>query len=105
MLAEHVAKSIEREVLIIMAIINKSTKVIFGSGDIGVSIGYRKGSGAVQFSDIKPRPIGEEFESKKKIMDVDEGPVTFIFNNVESLDALIYQLGKLQEIMKNDEGI
>ena len=32
-------------------------------------------------------------------MEIGEAPVTLIFNKIESLDAVIYQLQKLREIM------
>ena len=38
-------------------------------------------------------------------MDVGEAPVTFIFNKIESLDAVIYQLQKLREIMSDPEKV
>lgn len=36
-------------------------------------------------------------------MEIGEAPVTLIFNKIESLDAVIYQLQKLRDIM-GEEG-
>lgn len=84
-----------------MPIINKNVQVIFGTGDIATRIGCKsdKTSGVVQFVEMEPKPIGEEFISEEKTMDIDEAPVTLIFNKIESLDAVIYQLQKLKGIM------
>lgn len=84
-----------------MAIINKNVQIIFGTGDIAARIGCmsEKTSGVVQFIEIEPKPIGEELISEEKTMDIAEAPVTFIFNKIESIDAVIYQLQKLKGIM------
>lgn len=78
---------------------------MFGTGDIGARIGCLKdrSSGVVQFEEIKPRPIGEKFTPERREFTMDEAPVTLIFNKVESLDAVIYQLQKLRDIM-GEEG-
>lgn len=88
-----------------MPIINKNVQVIFGTGDISAQIGCQsdRGSGVVQFTEIEPRRIGEEFTTSKNTMEIDEAPVTLIFNKIESLDAVIYQLQKLRDIM-GEEG-
>lgn len=87
-----------------MAIINKNVKVVFGTGDISVWIGCLedRSSGVAQFIEIEPRRIGEKFSTDKKEMGIDEAPVTFIFNKIESLDAVIYQLQKLRDIMSEE---
>lgn len=84
-----------------MPIINKNVQVIFGTGDIAARIGCKndKTSGVVQFVEIEPTTIGEELMFEGKTMDIDEAPVTLIFNKIESLDAVIYQLQKLKGIM------
>lgn len=84
-----------------MAIINKNVQVIFGTGDVSVRIGCLKdrSSGVVQFVEIEPRSIGEEFTTDKKTMEIGESPVTFIFNKIESLDVVIFQLQRLRDIM------
>ncbi|MGE7976963.1 hypothetical protein [Psychrobacillus sp. NPDC093200] len=56
-------------------------------------------SGVVQFTEIEPRPIGENFKTDIKGIGINDAPVTFIFNKIESLDAVIYQLQKLRDIM------
>lgn len=88
-----------------MPIINKSVQVIFGTGDISAQIGCcsDRSSGVVRFTEIEPRQIGEKFTIDKKTTTIDEAPVTLIFNKVESLDAVIYQLQKLRDIM-GEEG-
>ncbi|MGE7915115.1 hypothetical protein [Lysinibacillus xylanilyticus] len=35
-------------------------------------------------------------------MEIDDAPVTFIFNKIESIDAVIFQLQKLKDIMGGD---
>lgn len=84
-----------------MPIKNGNIQLTFGVGDIAARIGCNsdKTSGVVQFIEIEPRPIGEELISEEKTMDINEAPVTFIFNKIESLDAVIYQLQKLKGIM------
>lgn len=88
-----------------MPIINKNVQVIFGTGDISAQVGCLsdRSSGVVQFTEIEPKPIGEEFTTEIKKMEIDEAPVTFIFNKIESLDAVIYQLKRLRDIM-GEEG-
>lgn len=87
-----------------MPIINKNVQVVFGTGDIAVWIGCLKdrSSGVVRFVEIEPRPIGKQFVSDKKGVEIDEAPVTFIFNKIESLDAVIFQLQKLRDIMSGE---
>lgn len=88
-----------------MVIINKKVQVIFGKGDISVQIGCLKdrSSGVVRFTEIEPMPIGEEITIDKKNMKFGEAPVTFIFNKIESLDAVIYQMQKLRDAMGADD--
>lgn len=88
-----------------MPIINKNIQVVFGTGDISALIGCLndRSSGVVQFTEIEPRPIGEKFKTDLKGMGINDAPVTFIFNKIESLDAVIYQLQKLRDIM-GEEG-
>lgn len=88
-----------------MPIINQNVQVVFGTGDIAAQIGCNsdRSSGIVQFEEIEARKIGEVFTSDKNSMKVGESPVTLIFNKIESLDAVIYQLGKLRDIM-GEEG-
>lgn len=87
-----------------MPIVNKNVQVIFGTGDISAEVGCKsdRSSGIVQFAEIEPRPIGERFTSNKNGLKIDEAPVTFIFNKVESLDAVIFQLQKLRDIMSGE---
>ncbi|MFF5993484.1 hypothetical protein AAGS61_01865 [Lysinibacillus sp. KU-BSD001] len=84
---------------------NNEVQVIFGTGDISVGIGCKsdKSSSIVQFTEIEPRPIGEEFAFDKNKMEIDDAPVTFIFNKIESLDAVIYQLQRLRDLMANKD--
>lgn len=84
-----------------MPIINKNVQVIFGTGDISAQVGCQsdRSSGAVQFIEIEPRPIGEVFMTDKKMMEIGEAPVTLVFNKIESLDAVIYQLQRLRDVM------
>lgn len=87
-----------------MPIINKNVQVIFGTGDISAEVGCKsdRSSGVVQFTEIEPRKIGEKFTSDKKGINIDDAPVTLIFNKIESLDAVIYQLEKLRDIMSEE---
>lgn len=87
-----------------MPIINKNVQVVFGTGDISAMVGCRsdRSSGIVQFTEMEPRPIGEKFISDQNEMKIDDAPVTFVFNKVESLDAVIYQLQKLRDIMSGE---
>ncbi|MEK5187064.1 MULTISPECIES: hypothetical protein [Solibacillus] len=87
-----------------MPIKNENIQIIFGTGDIGVQIAWSnvKKSGVVEFIEIEPRPIGKEFTTKQKTMNVGEAPVTLVFNEIESLEAVIYQLQKLKGIMSNE---
>lgn len=87
-----------------MPIINKNVQVIFGTGDISAMVGCQsdRSSGIVQFIEMEPRPIGEKFLPDKNEMKIDDAPVTFVFNKVESLDAVIYQLQKLRDIMSGE---
>ena len=83
--------------------IRENTQVTFGTGDILVTIGcHEDGSTAVaQFRQSKERPIGEPVETNETMIKVNEAPVSFIFNKLESLDAVIFQLQKLRDIMGN----
>lgn len=86
-----------------MPIINNKVQVVFGTGDVLVRIGYQEdGSSAVaQFIQNVERPIGEIVETEETTMSLGDAPVSFIFNKIESLDAVIYQLKKLRDIMGN----
>lgn len=83
-------------------ITNNNTQLIFGVGDISIQTGYRrfKTPGIVQFIEVDSLPIGTKLEigTNEKVK-MDEAPVTFIFNQVESLDVVINQLLKLREVM------
>lgn len=87
-----------------MPIINKNVQVIFGTGDISAEIGCKRdrSSGVVQFTEIEPRQIGEKFTTSKNKMEIGEAPVTLIFNEIESLDAVIYQLQRLRDLMSGE---
>lgn len=78
-------------------------QVVFGTGDILVTVGCKEdGSSAVaHFRQSKERPIGERIETDETMMKIDDAPVSFIFNKIESLDAVIFQLQKLRDIMGN----
>lgn len=80
-------------------------KLIFGTGDISALVGCRsdRSSGIVQFAEIEPRPIGEELAADKDKMEIEDAPVTFIFNKIESLDAVIFQLQRLRDIMGEED--
>lgn len=88
-----------------MPIMNRNVQVIFGTGDVSVRIGCHsdKSSGVVQFNEIEPRGIGEELTHVNETMGIDEAPVSLIFNKIESLDAVIYQLQKLRDIMSEED--
>lgn len=88
-----------------MPIVNKNVQVVFGTGDISALVGCHsdRSSGVIQFTEIEPRPIGEEFTTNIKKMKIDEAPVTLIFNKIESLDAVIMQLQRLRDIMGNED--
>jgi len=88
-----------------MPIINKNIQVIFGTGDIGARIGcFSDGSpGIAQFVEIEHKQIGEKINEGENTMDINEAPVTLIFNKVESLDVVIYQLQRLKEIMVEEK--
>ncbi|MEG0259188.1 MAG: hypothetical protein RR651_04885 [Lysinibacillus sp.] len=58
--------------------------------------------GIVQFTEIEPRPIGQRWISDEETTDIEDAPVTFIFNKIESLDAVISQLQKLRDIMSEE---
>lgn len=83
-------------------IINDNTQLIFGVGDISIQIGYDKfkSPGIVQFVEVDPLPINTtiEINTDEKVK-MDDAPVTFIFNQVESLDVVINQLQKLRVVM------
>jgi formylmethanofuran:tetrahydromethanopterin formyltransferase len=87
-----------------MPIINKNVQVVFGTGDVSVHMGVKSDgrSGAIQFFETEPRQIGKEYMTDKKNMDIGVAPVTLIFNKIESLDAVIYQLQKLRGVMKRE---
>ncbi|MER2172040.1 MAG: hypothetical protein ABS938_15575 [Psychrobacillus psychrodurans] len=88
-----------------MPVKNKNIQVIFGTGDIGVGIScFRNGTpGIAQFTEIEPKKIGEEINEEKKTEGSNEALVTLIFNKVESLDVVIYQLQRLKEKMVEDK--
>lgn len=88
-----------------MPIKNKNIQVIFGTGDIGVRVScFRDGTpGIAQFVEIEPKQIGEKIDKGKKTLDINEAPVTLIFNKVESLDVVIYQLQRLKALMVEDK--
>ena len=83
-------------------ITNDNTQLIFGVGDISVQIGYErfKSPGIVQFVEVDPLPIGTTVEigTNEKVK-MNEAQITFIFNQVESLDVVINQLQKLRVVM------
>ncbi|WP_342442917.1 hypothetical protein MHB65_07165 [Lysinibacillus sp. FSL K6-0075] len=83
-------------------ITNNNTQLLFGVGDISIQIGYKrfKSPGIVQFLEVDPLPVGTSLKigTNEKVK-IDEAPVTFIFNQVESLDVVINQLLKLREVM------
>lgn len=87
-----------------MPIINRSVQVVFGTGDISALVGCQsdRSSGVIQFTEIEPRPIGEESKIDKMKMDIDEAPVSLVFNKIESLDAVIKQLQRLRDIMSEE---
>ena len=81
---------------------NDNTQLIFGVGDISIQIGYDKfkSPGIVQFVEVDPLPIGTTVEiGTNENVKMDEAPVTFIFNQLESLDVVINQLLKLRMVM------
>ncbi|MFF2796048.1 hypothetical protein [Lysinibacillus xylanilyticus] len=81
---------------------NDNTQLLFGVGDISIQIGYDrfKSPGIVQFVEVNPLPIGTTVEiGNNEKVKMDEAPVTFIFNQVESLDVVINQLQKLHVVM------
>lgn len=88
-----------------MPVLNKNIQVVFGTGDILARIGCKsdRASGVVQFIENVPLPIGKIVEPNNDMMDLDEAPVTFIFNKIESLEAVIYQLQKLKDIMGGED--
>lgn len=81
---------------------NKNTQLIFGVGDISIQSGYDKYKtpGIIQFVEVDPSPVGTSFKigTNEKVK-IDDAPVTFIFNQVESLDVVISQFKKLREVM------
>ncbi|MGE7951959.1 hypothetical protein [Lysinibacillus xylanilyticus] len=87
-----------------MPVINKNIQVVFGTGDILARIGCKSdsASGVIQFIENEPMPIGQSVEPSDDMMEIDDAPVTFIFNKIESLDAVISQLQKLKDIMGGD---
>lgn len=82
---------------------NSSVQILFGKGDICVSVGCSKerDSGAIQFTKIDPEPVGTKLEATK-MLNLNEAPVTLGFNKVESLDIVIEQLLKLRHIMSGE---
>lgn len=87
-----------------MPVMNKNVQVVFGTGDISVRIGANddRSSGAVGFVETEPRVIGKEYTTEEKNMKINEAPVALIFNKIESLDAVIYQMQKLRDIMSEE---
>lgn len=87
---------------ILPIITNNNTQLIFGVGDISIQTGYKKFKtpGIVQFIEVDSSPIGTTLTigTNEKVR-MYEAPVTFIFNQVESLDVVINQLLKLREFM------
>ncbi|MFT9819112.1 hypothetical protein [Lysinibacillus sp. NPDC056185] len=71
-----------------------NTQLLFGVGDISIQIGYKRfiSPGAIQFVEVEPLSGGTsaEIETNEK-MKIDEAPVTFIFNQIESLYKVISQ--------------
>lgn len=86
-----------------MPIVNNNIKVVFGTGDVLVRIGCQEDgrSAVAQFIENVERPIGEIVETGETTMSTKDAPVSFIFNKIESLDAVIFQLQKLRDIMGN----
>lgn len=87
-------------------ITNNNTQLIFGVGDISIQTGYKrfKTPGIVQFIEVDSLPIGTNLEigTNEKVK-MDDAPVTFIFNQVESLDVMINQLLKLRVVMGGNQ--
>lgn len=81
---------------------NKNTQLLFGVGDIIIQSGYDrdKTPGIIQFVEVNPSPIGTALKvgANEKVK-IDGAPVTFIFNQIESLDVVISQFKKLREVM------
>ncbi|MGE8004063.1 hypothetical protein [Lysinibacillus sp. NPDC093216] len=88
-----------------MPILNHSSvQILFGKGDVGVSVGCNKerNSGAIQITKINPVPVGTKLEGTK-MLDLNDAPVTLGFTNVESLDVVINQFLKLRHIMSGED--
>ncbi|KGR86397.1 hypothetical protein [Lysinibacillus odysseyi] len=80
---------------------DENIQVVFGTGDIQVKIGGKKGCipGVVQFVENEQLPIGAHIYTDETIMKINDAPISLIFHKTESLDAVIYQLQKLRTIM------
>lgn len=76
-------------------------QVVFGTGDIQVKIGGKKGCipGVVQFIENEELPIGAHVYTDETVMKITDAPISLVFHRTESLDAVIYQLEKLRNIM------
>ena len=76
----------------------------FGSGTIRCCFGGEKGRGVLMFKEGEPTKIGtyqdERIDGVPPIADFDDYPVTLVFSNTESVDAVIESLNKVREIIE-----
>ena len=90
-----------------MIVINEDgsrMKVIFGTGDIGMNPGVMVDendiSGVMVMYNQKPRPIGSAGDIKAgQTVSLDDHPISFIFNNVLSLEVFIKALNEVKDSM------
>ena len=79
-------------------------QVIFGTGDIGMNPGVMVDgndiSGVMVMYNQKPRPIGSTADIKAgQTVSLDDHPISFIFNNVKSLEVFIKALNEVKDNM------
>ena len=79
-------------------------QVIFGTGDIGMNPGVMVDgsdiSGVMVMYNQKPRPIGSTADIKAgQTVSLDDHPISFIFNNVSSLEVFIRALNEVKDSM------
>lgn len=86
-----------------MPILNENNlQVVFGSGDITIKTGCKGDMypSVVQFVEMEPSLIGQCIDiGTNEKMNIDEAPISLVFNKIESLDVVINQLLKLRRTM------
>ncbi|AYC29993.1 hypothetical protein [Paenisporosarcina cavernae] len=81
--------------------IKNNVQVKFGTGDVGAVLAYSEENnwGMIQFEEIEQLPIGDVVANDSPTTSVNDAPVSLVFEKVESIDVVLFQLGRLRDLM------